>query len=424
MKFLRAYLAVLGSPGAKWLVISAMATRLPTSMMNLGFIITVQEWTGSYSEAGLVWTGFSIAFAIGVPITGRIADRRGSRVVLVGCLSCYVPALVIVVFALLAHASLTVIFPAAAVLGLCTPPAGPLVRGSWADVVPPDGLRTAYALDAVITETAFIGGPLLVSLLLAVSVPQEAVVLAGLFMVGGSTLLLAAPTVRGRAARQDSRSPRRDLLGPLRQRGLRALFLITAFDLLGYGCMIVGITATVTHDHARSALGVILGVFSVGVAAGGLAYGGRRWPGGPRLQLSLLYGGAAVILVITSFGVGVAWLGALLVCAGLLGGPRDTLQQLLVGDVAAPEYRTEAFAWLSTIMWVSYGLGTALGGQLASISGGDGSAALRAAAAGGGFAAICALRVRSAPAVGPDADRQSAGLAGTRPESMNSDLES
>jgi MFS family permease len=399
-------------------------------MMSLGFIIVIQERTGSYSDAGLIWTGFSIAFAIGVPVTGRIADRRGSRVVLVGCLSGYTPALVIVVIALFAHAPLALLFPVTAVLGLCTPPAGPLIRGSWADVVPPDRLRSAYALDAVVTEVAFIGGPLLVSALIAVAVPQAAVVLAGLLMVGGCSLLLAAPSMARRAATKGSARHRRDLLGSLRQQGLRVLFLVTAFDLLGYGCMIVGITAAVTHDHARSALGVVLSVFSVGVVVGGLGYGSRRWPGSPRLQLSLLYGGAALILAVTSLGVGVALLGALLVCAGLLGGPRDTLQQLLVGDIAAPEYRTEAFAWLSTIMWVSYGLGTALGGRLASLSGGDGSVALRAAALGGGCAAICALRVRSAANAGPEADPRprpagepSGGQASTRPESMNPDLD-
>jgi MFS family permease len=396
VSFFSTYGKVLDEPGAKRLAVSAVTTRLPTSMMSLGFLLTVQEWTRSYGEAGLVWTSFAVAFAIGVPVTGRIADRRGPWLVLTGCLICYVPTLALTLIALFAHAPLAFLLPAVAALGLCTPPAGPLIRGRWAEVVPPDRLRSAYALDATMTEAAFIGGPLIVSVVISFAAPPAVVVLGGLFMVGGS-MLLATSSAKKRAPGTGSRRILHQPLGPLRVRGLRVLYFITLFDIIAYGCMIVGVTALVTHDHARSALGAVLSVYSVGVVGGGLSYGARPWPGSPRAQLSILYGGAAVIFAVTSLGLGIVLLGVLLVCGGLMGGPRDTLLQLLVGDTAPPDDRTEAFAWLSMIMWASYGLGTALGGQLASRSGGNGSDALIAAALGCGCAAACSLLVRSVP---------------------------
>jgi MFS family permease len=383
-----------------------VATRVPTPLLSLGFLLTIQERDGSYATAGLLWTAFSLAYAICVPITGRLIDRKGPRPVLLGCLSGYVPAFVVLLFALFGHASVAVLVPAAAVLGASTPPAGPLIRGSWPAIVPAERLQSAYALDAVITEATLIGGPLLVSVLLAFGSPEEAVVLGGICMVGGTALVLAAPSIK--KWQPDEAGARRRGLGPLTHPGLRVLFLILVFDVLAYGCLIVGITATTTQQHARGASGVLLSVLSAGVVVGGLIFGTRTWPGSKRAQLSILYAVGALILALTGLNLALVVLGALLVAVGMIGGPRDTLLQLAVGETAPAEYRTEAFAWLSTIMWASYGLGTALGGQLVSLSDGKGNFALFATALATGLAAVCALRIRPIPAAKTEVEQRPA----------------
>lgn len=417
MKFLRAYRVLLSQPEAVWLAVSAITTRLPTPLLSLGFLLTVQERSGSYAQAGLLWTAYSVAYAAGVPITGQLVDRKGPRPVLLGCLAGYVPAFVVMLVMLYAGARLAVLIPAAALLGACTPPAGPLIRGSWPAVVPTDRLQTAFALDAVTTEAALIGGPVVVSGLVAVATPVIALTLGGASMVGGTVLLLAAPSIK-KWQGHDGMS-RQQGLRALWNAGLRLLFVIVVFDIVAYGCLIVGITATATDHDAPSAAGVLLSVTSIGVVGGGIVYGARSWPGSARVQLSVFYAASAAILVVAAaFHLGLVVLGAVLIVAGVIGGPRDTLLQLVLGKAAPPELRTVTFAWVSTITWASYGLGTALGGQLVSLSQGSGYLALLIAGVGNACAAAVALRVRKIPNTDAGTDEDaSLVVAEVEPES-------
>jgi len=50
--------------------------------------------------------------------------------------------------------------------------------------------------------------------------------------------------------------------------------------------------------------------------------------------------------------------------AGVASGARDALNQLVLGDAAAAEHRTETFAWLATFMWAGFGVGATAAGQL------------------------------------------------------------
>lgn len=401
MTFFRTYRVLLSQPEAAWLTVSAVATRLPTPLLSLGFLITVSERTGSYAEAGFLWTAYAAGYAIVTPFTGQLADRRGPRLVLLGCLAGYVPALVAIVAALFARAPVAALIPVAAILGAVNPPAGPLIRGSWPAVVPADRLQSAFALDAVITESALIVGPLLASLLITVTVPIAAVITGGLSMIGGTTQLILAPSVKGWHRRGDT-APSRGLRG-LTTPGLPALFVIAFFDIIAYGCLIVGITAVATHHHARGVSGILLSMLSVGVVVGGLVYGSRRWRGSPRAQLSILYAAGALILAVAGWlELGLVLLGVLFVVSGIIGGPRDTLLQLVLGRRAPPEQRTAVFAWYGTITWASYGLGTALGGQLVGLSHGTGYLALLVAGLGDGCAAVVALRLGPAKADEPE----------------------
>jgi MFS family permease len=389
MTFFHAYRVLLSQRAAAWLAISAIAIRLPTPLLSLGFLLTIQQHTGSYAQAGLLWTAYAAGYAIGAPVTGHLVGRRGPRPVLLGCLMVYVPAMTVIVIALFAQARVVSLIAPVAVLGAFTPPGQALIRGSWAAVVPAGQLQSAYALDAVITESMLIVGPLLVSLLITFTTPIAAVIAGGVCMVGGTFQLLMAPAVK--EWRRPGQAP-----GRRRRRGGRSrlpvLFGIAFFDIVAYGCLIVGVAAVTTHHHARSASGVLLSMMSIGVVFGGLVYGSRPWHGTQRAQLSILYAVGGLILVAAGgFTLGLIALGALFLVSGAIGGPRDTLLQLVLADSARPENRTAVFAWYGSVTWASYALGTALGGQLAGLDGGTGYAALIAAGAGNGLAALTAL---------------------------------
>jgi predicted MFS family arabinose efflux permease len=63
---------------------------------------------------------------------------------------------------------------------------------------------------------------------------------------------------------------------------------------------------------------------------------------------------------------------------GLVNGPVETLQQVLLGDATPESQRIEAFSWVFSLMWAGFGVGTTVGGRL--VGDGDPGGALYAAA--------------------------------------------
>jgi MFS family permease len=51
---------------------------------------------------------------------------------------------------------------------------------------------------------------------------------------------------------------------------------------------------------------------------------------------------------------------------GLVNGAVETLQQVLVGETTPEGQRIEAFAWVFSVMWAGFGIGTLVAGRLAS----------------------------------------------------------
>lgn len=102
---------------------------------------------------------------------------------------------------------------------------------------------------------------------------------------------------------------------------------------------------------------------------GGLVYGIRRWPGDPRRQLLVLHLAAAIILFTAGPATALVVIGGLYLAAGLVSGGRDALNQFVIADYTPARYRTEAFAWLNTFMWMGYGLGPPSLGRWKSTSG-------------------------------------------------------
>jgi predicted MFS family arabinose efflux permease len=74
---------------------------------------------------------------------------------------------------------------------------------------------------------------------------------------------------------------------------------------------------------------------------------------------------------------------------GLVNGPGETLKQMLVGDVAPEGQRIEAFAWVFSVMWAGFGIGTTVAGRL--VDNGQPGGALYAAAATQAMVVVVAL---------------------------------
>jgi predicted MFS family arabinose efflux permease len=126
----------------------------------------------------------------------------------------------------------------------------------------------------------------------------------------------------------------------------------------------IGITAFAAEAGTPALAGVILGLMSVGSAAGGLAYGSRSWRTPLRRQFALmllLMGmGVAVLSLVTNALV----FSALGIIAGIVMAPALIIQAMLVAKTAPAHFATEAFTWSTTCLLTGIGLGLAAGGLI------------------------------------------------------------
>lgn len=401
---MRSYIDLLTLPKVARLALVTLVTRMTIPMLGLGLVLSVVAVRGSYADGGLVLSAFSIAAAFLSPVNGRMVDRLGPLRVLSVLLTVNVAAYIGLVAALAEKAPLGVLMAAAFLVGGSNPPAGPVTRATWALLVPKERLQTAYALDAVLTETMYVSGPLLVSGLLLVGPPLSAVIVVSAGVLVGNVLLITTPGIRDRAPNPGEK---RHYLGPLTHGQTRLLYALLVCDTIVFGSMTVTVTAAASAAHAKNVAGVLLSLLSIGAVVGGLLYGSRRRGGSAGRELAVLNAACVVLLLgLGQFGAP-AVVGGLLLVFGLVGGPRDTLHQLILGDVAPPQYRTETFAWMSTFMLVGYSIGTAGAGRLIGDSGQNADRAFFVGAAVLAVAVVLSLLVRTAPA------QEMAGAAAT-----------
>jgi MFS family permease len=404
------------------LVLIAVATRIAAPMLTLGLLLAIVQSGRSYGSAGAVLTGYATALALMVPVASRLIDRLPPRRILLMLLTFQVVAYTATIVVVTQHAHLAVLVGCAMVLGGSTPPAGALVRGTWPEVVPSERLQAAYALDAVLTEAMFVTGPLVVSGLLLFTTPIVAVAVAGLSMLVGASLLAFTPSVGERQAPRAG--GRRDYLGPLAHGQVLVLLFIIICDTFAFGSVLVGVPAAAADAGAGEAAGVLLSIGSLGAVISGLVYGARPRGGSPGKQLALFHAAGAVLLVSSGWAPGLIVFGLILLCIGLVGGPRDTLHGLVLGEAAPARSRTEAFGWMGTFMWAGYAIGTATAGQLVSRADNETGPAFIAAGCGAAVAALLSLLVRPTtpgPAASGTTDDslEKADVEGKAPESAH-----
>jgi len=356
----RRYRELLTIPGVRGLTASVLLSRVSTSMLNLALLVAATQRYG-YAAAGVILMVFAVATSVAGPVRGRLADRHEPRRVLLVLLAGHTVAWAGLLAGLLAAAPVVVLCLAAAALGVSVPPAGPVVRGLWPTIVPEERLPTAYAFDAAINTSTFLAGPMIAGGLLLLMPAPAVVGVAGGVKLVGDLLVAIAPALRGR--RGERRAPARGFFGPLANGRVRLLLGMIVLDTFAFGCLEV---AAVAAASGGGTAGVFTSAMALGAVVSGIGYGARTWPGLPRTQLVVLHAGGAVVLV----GAGVA--GAVLIVLvavayvlyGLVNGPVETLQQVLIGDAAPVGRRIEAFAWVYSVMWAGFGVGTTVAGRL------------------------------------------------------------
>ena len=356
------YSTLLAQPALRAAIAASVLGRLPIGITGLAILLLTQYTTGSFARGGLVAGCYVAGLAIIAPLLGRLIDLYGPRTMLLVCAFCFPASLAALVAALEYPAPAWVAFSLAATTGASFPPIGVCMRTFFKQRLTDDALLSAaYSLESVLIETIFIIGPVLVALFVALASPAAAVLFAAACGCAGTLLFQ-----RSRALVEWRIEPRghASLFGPLVEPGFIPLLAVVVCYATAFGLVEIGTTAYASEVGRPALAGILLGIMSIGSAAGGIVYGSRNW----RLPLARQFA-----LTLAIMGIGVAPLALLspiwafaiwCLAAGVVMAPALIMQAMLVAKIARAEHSTEAFTWSSTSLLAGVGLGLAGGGAL------------------------------------------------------------
>lgn len=351
--------ALLRTRNVPRFLLASLISRLATGMFALSILMAVLHSGGSHFLAGTTLFAHAIALAAFAPFAGRLADRFDPRRVLKTFAVAHAVAYGGLLLTLASDGPLLLMMAMTVLLGATTPPSAATVRRIWAGL-PPQTSKTAFALDTVITSSAFVIGPPIAAALGLIATPVAAVAAGGLARIIGD-LVLAGGAVSG--VWQTEKSSR-NIFGPLTVGCVRLVLIVIALDTLLIGGVQIG--ATSLTQQALFA-GWLIGAYAAGEVLGGIAYGARPWGGQVGRILTLLHAATAVVLVLVGLSEGSFWpMIGLYFGAGFVGGIRDAVGQVALAAFAPAASRTEAFGWLQSFMWGGYALGTLAFGWIAT----------------------------------------------------------
>jgi hypothetical protein len=283
--------------------------------------------------------------------------------------------------------------------GGTTPPISSVMRSLWPVLLRDraEHLPAAFALDSVFIEIIFVAGPLLTALAVVLVSPAAAVAVALVLALAGTAAFVSLPPSRQwRPTVTGERHP----LGALTSPGIRTLIAVMLPLGFCFGATEVTFPAfSEAEASSRDLAGVLLALWSLGSAFGGLAYGavGQNGPLPARFVrlAALLPLGFLPLAAAPGFGVMVG----LALVAGLGMAPLMAAGNQLVGDVAPPNAVTEAYTWPLTAMISGAAAGIAAAGGIVEVA--DWRAAFAVATAVGAVGALVAFARRDTLTAAP-----------------------
>jgi MFS family permease len=353
------YRELFATPGATGLVLASSIARLPQAMIGIGIITMLVEQTGVYWLAGAVAGTFTLANALLGPHISRLVDQRGQSRVLPVVTAFSIVMLLALIIAVYFKAPAAWLFILAALAG--TMPSMPsMIRARWTQLFRgKPQLHTAFSLDTVLTELAYIIGPPL-AIGLSVSFFAEAgpLVAVGLLAIGVTAFLLQRQTepkvVVGHSSHAGS---------TLKIPGVRTIVVaLLAMGVIG-GAIDVAVVAFANAQGWPASATFILAAYAFGSLVAGLTFGAMRvsLPIEKQFLIGILV--TAFTGVLPVFATDVYVLTAALFIAGISFAPTMVVVMKMGTIIIPPSRITEGLTWMTT----GISVGVALGGMLAGI---------------------------------------------------------
>ena len=368
---LTAYRSVLSRPGAIGFSAAGLVGRLPLAMAGLGMLLLVESHTGSYAVGGSVAAAYMVANAVVAIPVGRLVDVLGQGRLLMSCALAFGAALLLLVVSVQADWPRVTAYAAAVAAGAALPPIDACVRTRWAHILDrSDEVQTAYAFEAVVDETVFVTGPILVTLLATLVHPVAGIVVTVVTGVGGSLAFAAQRRTEPPAHPRDRSDGVRV---PMPWRTLGPLTVVCVALGLMFGATEVITVAFTDERGVKSAAGVLLALWALGSLLAGAITGALTFRRG--LGQRVRWGAVALVAAMAplSFVEPVWLMGALMLVGGLAIAPTLIATTAMIEQVTPPARLTEGMALLQTGLVAGVAPGAALAGLLVDHSGASAS---------------------------------------------------
>ena len=399
-----AYLRLLRHGPAGRPFVAAFIARLPISMAPLGILLLIEHDRGTYAIAGLITGAYALGSAAGTPLWGRMMDRFGQVPVLLPTSLGSATLLAALAGSTVAGAPTAVLLVCSAAAGLTYPPISPAIRSAYRIILPdPAARRVAFALDATSVELLFVGGPLLLSVLLALTPPVAPLLVTAGFMAGGGVAYCRTDAARRWRPGSAELGPPDDRhvgrRSALTAPGVAAVLAVMLTLSIGFGQLDTSMAATAGERlGGTDRVGMLFAAIAGGSTVGGLAFGTRRRPFDERRAVGVLLALFAAFLAgmatLVWFPASPLWLMfPLLFLTGCTIAPTLIMQQSLLDQLAPAHRLNEAQAFLSAATTTGGAAGTAIAGFV--IDGWGLTAAFAGAAAAAALAAGIALASQS-----------------------------
>jgi MFS family permease len=333
--------------------------RVPMAMNTVAIVFLVSDVRDSFAIAGITSAFYTLSGAIISPRIGKLADRFGTRpvllpVTLINALS---------TFGLLYFIDRSIIglFAVAAVFGATFPNFGSYTRTRWSRSISDEKeLSSALSLESVIDETAYVVGPALAGFLFSFYGSQSPL-LAGIFFViiGGVGLALTSTDHGGFARVEDDHS--RGILSIPYVKSL--LLSLVAMGLL-FGSNFVVIIAVATEGGRASDGGLWVGLYPLGSAVSGLIYGFIHW----KISSTVRYTVSLAVMTLCTSGILffqdldtiVFWI----IVSGIAIGPALISANAFMKELVPLSRLNESFAFLGAAISIGITIGSVLSGVI------------------------------------------------------------
>ncbi|MFE2095706.1 MULTISPECIES: MFS transporter [unclassified Streptomyces] len=380
------YRRLLAEPGLRSLMVIGLLAKMPGLGISTVLILhIVGHLHRGFAAGSLVAACWTAGAGLGAPLQGRGLDRYGLRRVFGLLVTAQA------VFWSLAHfLPYPVLLGAAFLGGLTTLPAFTVIRLALAGLVTDENRHTAYAVDAMTTDIAYMAGPTIGILLASTASPTVAfLVMGGLqLLVGVAYLVLDPPLQQARP----TGGPTPGLRSWLTARMVCALGVTVATSIAVVGFEVAAVGTLQRHGQLAWSwlLLVLAGVASV---AGGFLYGAMKRP--PSVFV------LTAVLGLLCMPIGLAtqwyWLCLLAVPANLFVAPALSASAGAVSGIAPEGTKGVAMGTYASAILVGNVIGSPLAG--AGLDHGGPKAAFAVfgatAAAVAALAHVCDARLRS-----------------------------